>query len=447
MGKYFGTDGIRGEANNILTPSLAFKIGKAAAFVMSRSLNRRAVFLIGKDTRISGDMLEAALTAGICSAGGDVFIAGVIPTPAIAFFVKNSDLYDSGIVISASHNPFYDNGIKFFDTNGCKLNDNIENEIEHYIQNEQSIKLPKPNEIGTRQIKLNAINEYKDFLKKSLDTQSLKGFKIVIDCANGATSEVAPMVFKELFADLVVVFDKPNGTNINENCGSTHMERLQKEVKDQKADLGIAYDGDGDRTLLVDENGQLIDGDKIMFIVANYLQKQNKLKNKGFVATVMSNYGLIQAAKEKDIKLELSNVGDRYVLEKIIEKDYNFGGEQSGHIIFFDYNTSGDGIFTSIQLLNIMQKTNEKLSKLANEMNTMPQVLVNVKVSDNKKNDYLTNKVICDKIKEVEKHLENSGRILVRASGTEPLIRIMIEGMNKDYIIEEANKIAMLLQA
>ncbi len=445
MGRLFGTDGVRGEANKDLTPELAFKIGKAAAFVLKKNKESLNV-LIGIDTRVSSNMLESALTAGMCSVGANVLTVGVLPTPAIAYLVRRYQM-DAGVVISASHNSFEDNGIKFFGENGYKLSDEIEDEIENYIFNKLD-DIPRANaeEIGFKESSQSAVKYYTEFLESCMEGMRLDGLNIALDCANGATYKSAPIIMKRLGANIKVINDKPNGLNINKNCGSTHMEGLQKFVIENKCDIGIAYDGDGDRCLVVDELGNILDGDQIMSICGNYLKKQGKLKKDTIVVTVMSNLGFFIMGEENNIKIEKSKVGDRYVLEKMLENNCNLGGEQSGHIIFLDYNTTGDGILTSLQLLRILKLKGKKLSEINKYMKVMPQVLLNAKVSNDKKYSYMDNITIRNEIKALEDKFANEGRILIRPSGTEPLIRVMLEGSDKDLMMEEAKRIVNLLE-
>lgn len=446
MVSLFGTDGVRGVANTELTPELAFNLGRAGAYVLTKDIKHSAKIIVGVDTRISCDMLESALVAGMCSVGAHVFVVGVIPTPGISHLIRQYNM-DAGVMISASHNPVKDNGIKFFNSEGYKLPDKLENEIEDIILNGLET-LPRPigENLGTKKILPNAIDDYVAFLKETVKDINLSGIKIGIDCANGATYKVGPLVLSSLGAKIFPIHNEPNGININKDCGSTHMESLVRHVKENNLDIGIAFDGDGDRCLVVDENGSILDGDQIMSICGNFLKDKNLLNKDTIVATVMSNLGFFIMGKENNINIEKTDVGDRYVLECMLENGYNFGGEQSGHIIFLDYNTTGDGILTSLQLLKIMKLTNEKLSKLNFQMRVMPQVLVNAKVSNNKKYNYSLNNTINQEISNLEKKFEGRGRVLIRPSGTEPLIRVMIEGEDEIMINEEANKIAQLLE-
>jgi len=424
VAKIFGTDGVRGQANSELTPELAFKLGRAAAHILNPENHKKAI-VIGKDTRISGDMLESALIAGICSVGVNVFKLGVMPTPGIAYLTRKLEAM-AGVVISASHNPAGDNGIKFFNHQGFKLPDEIEEQIEETIANGME-KIPYPinADIGRVEYIHDGIELYKEFLKGTVDLD-LTGLKVVVDCANGAGYQVTPSLLRELGAEVISIFDRPDGLNINANCGSTHLEALQEAVLKYKAHLGIAHDGDSDRTLAVDELGNVVDGDRILVICGLALKKQGRLKGNRVVVTVMSNLGLKQAFEKEGIYVEETKVGDRYVLERMLEKGAVLGGEQSGHIIFLDYNTTGDGILTALKLLEVIKKSGRPLSELAQQMERLPQVLVNTRVKD--KNSWENNARIQKVIQEAEAKLGKRGRILVRASGTEPLIRVMAEG-------------------
>ncbi|MDE6357854.1 MAG: phosphoglucosamine mutase [Eubacteriales bacterium] len=445
MGKYFGTDGVRGVANTELTPEFVYKLGRASAYVLTKQEKHSPTIIVGMDTRISGDMLEASLISGMCSVGAKVICIGIIPTPAVAYLIRKYNA-DAGVVISASHNPFKDNGIKFFNNKGFKLSDELENEIENIIDNKfNEIPYYEAENIGYKEINENANIDYVEFLASSINGD-FEGINLIIDCANGATYKTAPILFEKLKANTTSIFKEPNGTNINANCGSTHMETLCQKVKAGKFDLGIAFDGDGDRCLAVDENGEIVDGDCIMAICANYLKEQGKLKNDTIVATVMSNLGLFLMGKEKNIEILKANVGDRYVLEEMLKNGHNFGGEQSGHIIFLDYNTTGDGILTAIQLINIIKNTGKKLSELKKIVNILPQVLVNAKVDNKKKYDYLKNDDIKNAISQLEKKFEGEGRVLIRPSGTEPLIRVMIEGKDQNILEKEAKLLAQFIE-
>lgn len=442
MGKLFGTDGVRGLANSDLTPELAYRLGRvAAALLKKQKPGLRTAIVLGKDTRISGAMLEAALAAGVCSSGVDVYLAGVIPTPAIAYLTRKLQVC-SGVVISASHNPFADNGIKFFNEQGYKLPDELEDQIEELVL-QKEVPLPRPtgSELGKIIPLEKAVDDYVNFLKEKLPV-SLKGLKIVVDCAHGAVSEVAPRVYRELGAQVISINDLPTGTNINEKCGSTHLASLQEAVLKYGADVGIAHDGDGDRVIAVDENGKEVNGDKILVICGLALQAAGKLQEK-VVVTVMSNLGLKKAFQQAGVHVYETKVGDRYVLEKMLETGTILGGEQSGHIIFTRYNTTGDGILTALTLLGVIVESGKKLSALAAQMETYPQVLLNVKVADK---DWEKHPAIRQAITAGEQELGGDGRILVRPSGTEPLIRVMAEGKDEKQLKEIAGRIGKIIE-
>ena len=444
MGRLFGTDGVRGLANSELTCKLAFELGQAGAYVLTMAKHKPRI-LIGRDTRISGDMLEAALIAGICSVGAEAIVAGVIPTPAVAYLTRHYGA-DAGVVISASHNTMEYNGIKFFDSSGYKLPDELENRIEAIIlDGAEEMPVPTGVELGRRVRVRNAVRDYVNFLKGTIDTD-LEGLKIVLDCANGAAYEAAPMVFGSLGAEVITTYHTPDGTNINDYCGSTHPEKLQTLVLETGADVGLAFDGDADRLIAVSEHGNLVDGDQIMYICSMDMKERGLLKQNTVVGTVMSNLGLDIALKNDGCRLEKTKVGDRYVLEKMLEKDYNFGGEQSGHIIFLDYNTTGDGILTALQLLGVIKRSGKTLSELASGMKKYPQVLVNASVSEKKKHDYKDDELIQEEIQKIEERFQEEGRVLIRPSGTEPVIRVMIEGANQREIEEEAVRLAKLIE-
>lgn len=445
MGKFFGTDGVRGVANVELTPELAYRVGRAGAYVLTKQTNHAAKIVVGMDTRISGDMLEAALIAGICSVGAHAVSMGVVPTPGVAHLVRKYQA-DAGVVISASHNPVQDNGIKFFNSQGFKLRDDIELEIESYMT-ELWDEIPRPmgDAVGAKEVCHSAVDDYVDFVTSTTDIK-LDGIKLAIDCANGATYKAAPLAFERLGAEVRAIHREPDGLNINANCGSTHLESLADFVKKTGADIGIAFDGDGDRCLAVDENGEVVDGDVIMAICGNYLKECGKLKNDTIVATVMSNLGLFIMGEKNHINIERTKVGDRYVLECLLEKGDCFGGEQSGHIIFFDYNTTGDGILTAIQLLTTLKKTGKSLAQAKTIMEVLPQVLVNARVDNKKKNDYLSNETIRSEIEKLEAKFAGDGRVLIRPSGTEPIVRVMIEGRDKAVLKEEAERLARLIE-
>lgn len=445
MAKLFGTDGVRGVANLELTPKIAYNLGRAGAFVLSGFLKHKSKILIGKDTRISGDLLEAALTSGICSVGVDVDLVGVIPTPGIAYLAKKNN-YDAGIMISASHNPFYDNGIKFFNRNGYKLSDEMENKIEEIIF-DKSDNLPKitHEKIGSVNYKYNLLDDYADFLESSFSGLDLSNFKIALDCANGATFKIAARIFKNLGARVYVINNQPDGININLNCGSTHIDGLIKFVFENNCDIGFGFDGDGDRCLIVDSNGKIIYGDEILSIIGCYMKSKKILKQNTIVTTIMSNLGLFMVGKKEKINIIKTKVGDRYILEEMLKDDYNLGGEQSGHIILSDYNTTGDGILTALYISKIMFESGGKICDL-NNMQVMPQVLVNAKVSNIKKNDYLSNIEIRNAIKSLENEFGEAGRIVIRPSGTEPVIRVMLEGQNKNLLDQAAMNLANLIE-
>lgn len=448
MGELFGTDGIRGVANTELTPELAFKVGMAAARVLAAKNGKSPKILVGMDTRRSGTMLEAALVAGITSAGGDAVCAGVIPTPGVAYLTKKYGL-DAGAVISASHNPFADNGIKFFGSEGYKFNDETELEIEKLILNPDTLKMPRPSGggVGVRFEAEEAVDDYVEFLKSLADTDGLSGISVALDCANGATYKAGPVLFFELGANVSVISNEPDGENINLRCGSTHLEALQKQVLEYETDIGIAFDGDGDRCLAVDENGDTVDGDEIMAIIGNYLKEQGMLPHNTITVTVMSNLGFMLMGKEKGISIVQTKVGDRYVLEEMQDKGYMLGGEQSGHILQLNRATTGDGLLTALTLVTIMKKTGKKLSELKRVMEKFPQVLVNASVPNEKKNKCLENSDVINAISALESKFEGQGRVLVRPSGTEPLVRVMIEGRDLSEITREAELLAKMLES
>lgn len=445
MGKLFGTDGVRGIANTELTGELAYNLGRAGAYVLTKEKAHAPRILVGMDTRISGDMLESALVAGMCSVGAHAVLAGVIPTPAVAYLVRKYK-FDAGVVISASHNPMEYNGIKFFNSNGYKLRDELENEIEDILLNNMDV-LPQPtgSTVGTKSLSEDAIEDYITFLTKSTNVK-LNGIKVALDCANGASYKAGPIAILNLGASMCIIHNEPDGTNINANCGSTHIDDLKKFVVENGADIGFAFDGDADRCLAVDEKGNLIDGDKILAICGLNMKKKGILKNDIIVGTVMTNLGLNIMAKENGLNIEQTNVGDRYVLKRMIEKGYNLGGEQSGHIIFLDHNTTGDGILTAIQLLTVLKESGKKASELASVMEQMPQVLVNARVNNAKKNSYMDVAEIKDAIDALSAKFENEGRVLIRTSGTEPLVRVMIEGKDINVMQQEAEKLAKLIE-
>ncbi len=445
MNKLFGTDGVRGTANTEpMTIETVLKLGKAASAILANGKAHHK-FVVGKDTRLSGYMFEMALTAGITSMGGDVILTGPFPTPGIAFLTTEIKA-DVGIVISASHNPYQDNGIKFFGPDGYKLSDTIEMEMEKLVLSESNIRPSLPDErIGKAYRLSDAAGRYIVSLKHSFPKHlSLSGIRIVIDCANGATYKIAPTVFQELGATIAVISTSPNGKNINHNCGSTHPEFLLAAVKKYKADVGIAFDGDGDRAILCDEKGNIIDGDAILAMSAVEMKKEGRLKGNGVVATVMSNIGLELALKKEGIRLVRAKVGDRYVLENMLKEGYILGGEQSGHVIFGEYTTTGDGIITALQVLSLMVLFGKKLSEIAKIMDRYPQVIVNVKVS--KKVPFSSIPEIEKTIQMVSNNLRDTGRVLVRYSGTEPVARVMIEGQDQKLIQTYASGIAEVIR-
>lgn len=442
MSRLFGTDGVRGLVNEFLTPELAYHLGRAAASYFGQSVDR-PTFLIGRDTRISGGMLENALASGICAVGGDVIILGEAPTPAIAYLVRQKGC-TAGVVISASHNPYPDNGIKFFDGNGFKLPDAVEDEIEKLCIASADDCLPRPTkgDIGQIFYHQDWVEEYVNFVVSTSDM--LTGLKVVYDGAHGAASYVGPKILRQLGAEVVAINVTPTGTNINDNAGSTHLEGLQEAVLREGAQVGIANDGDADRCLMVDEKGQVLDGDQIMLLCGLHLKEQGKLKENMIVGTVMSNIGFHKAAKELGMQTCSTAVGDRYVLEKMLADGYSIGGEQSGHVIFLDYNSTGDGLLTAVQTLSIMKEKGKSLSELAGLMTKYPQLLVNVRVLT--KAGWETNTAIQDVIREAEEELGSNGRILVRPSGTEPLIRVMAEGPDQDQLDELCNRIGDVIR-
>ena len=442
MSRLFGTDGVRGLVNEFLTPELAYHLGRAAASYFGQSVER-PTFLIGRDTRISGGMLENALASGICAVGGDVIILGEAPTPAIAYLVRQKGC-TAGVVISASHNPYPDNGIKFFDGNGFKLPDAVEDEIEKLCIASADDCLPRPTkgDIGQIFYHQDWVEEYVNFVVSTSDM--LTGLKVVYDGAHGAASYVGPKILRQLGAEVVAINVTPTGTNINDNAGSTHLEGLQEAVLREGAQVGIANDGDADRCLMVDEKGQVLDGDQIMLLCGLHLKEQGKLKENMIVGTVMSNIGFHKAAKELGMQTCSTAVGDRYVLEKMLAEGYSIGGEQSGHVIFLDYNSTGDGLLTAVQTLSIMKEKGKSLSELAGLMTKYPQLLVNVRVLT--KAGWETNTAIQDVIREAEEELGANGRILVRPSGTEPLIRVMAEGPEQEQLDELCHRIGHVIR-
>ena len=446
MSRLFGTDGVRGVANKELTPLLAMQLGQAGASVLTKETSHKPTIMVGCDTRISGDMLANALMAGVCSVGANAVYVGVVPTPAVAYLTRKNHM-DAGVVISASHNPVEFNGIKFFDANGYKLPDAMEDEIEAIIKNDmKDLAFPTGTEIGSITYRTDAREDYVKHATEAIPVD-LHGMKIVADCAEGASYYTSVEALKLLGADVVAIHNNPDGTNINAGCGSTHMEELMERVKAEKADVGLAFDGDADRMLAVDEKGNKVDGDQIMGIVGNYLKEQKKLKKDTIVATVMSNLGFFLMGEKQGIHMEQTKVGDRYVLERMRQIGANLGGEQSGHVIFLDENTTGDGLLSALHLLQVLVDTKKPLSELATIMEVLPQALVNAKVPNDKKNSYMENPQIADAIDALTKKFAGEGRVLIRPSGTEPLVRVMIEGRDQNRIQEEAEKLAALIES
>lgn len=444
MGRLFGTDGVRGVANSELTPELAFNLGKAGASVL-RKENRRPIIVIGKDTRVSGDMLENALTAGILAVGGNVIKVGVIPTPAVAYLVKHYKA-DAGIVISASHNPFEYNGIKFFNSEGYKLDDSIEEKIEDLIIRNIDTNLHSTGEDLGRCLEAedSAIELYCKFLLSTIDRR-LDGMKIVLDCANGASFKTAPKVYRELGAEVITIGDNPNGININDKIGSTHPEKLQQKVVETGADLGLAFDGDADRLIVVDERGMIIDGDKTICICAKMLKESDELVNNKVTATVMSNLGFHKYIKSLGAEVEVTGVGDRYVLESMLQTGCIIGGEQSGHIIFLNHTTTGDGTLSSLQFVKAVIESGKRPSELSSEIEIFPQVLVNASITNENKKIYMNDIEIKSEISRIENLMAGEGRVLIRPSGTEPLVRVMIEGQDVEKIHELAESLADMI--
>lgn len=449
MRKYFGTDGIRRIANTELTPELVYKVAKAGAYVLSKHTDHAPTIFIGRDTRISGTLIESAMIAGFLSYGANVKILGVMPTPAVAYLTKRFKA-DASVVISASHNTFEFNGVKYFSNKGMKIPDELEEEIEEIMDSGKIDELTAVNDkIGVSEIRTDLLDEYVYFFRKNfeeeLEVLDKENFVVAIDTANGATSVVAEKVFKVLGIKYHILNNNPDGININDNCGSTHLEGLKDFVVKNKCSLGIAYDGDGDRCLAVDENGNEIDGDKILAVLSNYLKSKGKLNKNTVVATVMSNLGLSKYSKENELSYIQTKVGDRYVLEEMLKNGYNLGGEQSGHVICLDYNPTGDGILTSLMLIRAILESGKTASQATSIMKAYPQVLINAKVSSDKKYDFDKNPEIKAEIQKLEKEFDGNGRVLIRASGTEPLVRVMIEGEDIKYIEQKAKQIADLI--
>lgn len=444
MTKYFGTDGVRGIANEELTPELAFKLGRIGSYVLAKEFEGTPKILIGRDTRISGVMLESALLAGILSTGVEVMTLGVISTPGVAYLTRVMNA-TGGVMISASHNPMEDNGIKFFGADGYKLTEAQEKEFEELLNAEEDT-LPRPTgaDVGSITEYFEGGHKYIQYLKQTVD-EDFTDIHVAIDCAHGATSSLATHVFADLEADISTIGASPNGVNINDGVGSTHPEKLAELVKEKEAHIGLAFDGDGDRIIAVDENGNIVDGDKILFILGRYLKSIGRLKADTIVSTIMSNLGFYKAVQKHDMKSVKTAVGDKYVVEEMRENGYNLGGEQSGHIVLLDYNTTGDGLLTGLQLVNIMKVTGKTLSELASEMTVYPQELINVRVTD--KHAVTENEKVAAVIAEVEKEMEGNGRVLVRASGTEPLVRVMVEAPTHEECEQYVRKIVEVVQA
>ena len=444
MKKYFGTDGVRGIANDELTPELAFKLGRIGSYVLTKESQNKPRVLVGRDTRISGYMLESALIAGVLSTGVEVMTLGVISTPGVAYLTRVMNA-DAGVMISASHNPVEDNGIKFFGADGYKLTDEQEEEIETLL-NEQEDTLPRPTgaNVGSVMEYFEGGHKYIQYLMQSVE-EDFTGLHVAVDCAHGATSTLATRIFADLDADISTMGSSPNGLNINEGVGSTHPEKLAEFVLDKEANIGLAFDGDGDRLIAVDELGKIVDGDQIMFIIGRYLHSVGRLKSGTIVSTIMSNLGFYKALTEYGMTSIQTAVGDKYVVEEMKKGDYNFGGEQSGHIVFLDYNTTGDGLLTGLQLVNIMKATGRKLSDLASEMTIFPQQLINVRVTD--KNAVTANTEVAKIIAEVEKEMAGNGRVLVRPSGTEPLVRVMVEAETEEDCKRHVDRIVAVVEA
>ena len=444
MGRMFGTDGVRGVAGAELTIELATQLGQAGAFVLTQEKEHQPTLIVGCDTRISGGMLASALMAGICSVGANAIYVGVLPTPAVAYLTRRHKV-DAGVMISASHNPMEFNGIKFFNGDGYKLSDELEDEIEALIKNHmKDVTLPIGSGVGRIDYRFDIRDKYVEFIKKCVPV-NLHGLKIVADCAEGAAYYTSVKALRELGADLIAIHTNPDGTNINANCGSTHMDELKARVVYEKADIGLAFDGDADRLLAVDEKGNLVDGDQLMAICGNYMKQKGTLKKDTIVVTVMSNLGFTVMGQKNGIHVEKTKVGDRYVLENMRENGYNIGGEQSGHIIFLDDNTTGDGLLSALHVLQVMVDTRKKLSELAAVMEIYPQALVNAKVPNHKKEHYMEYAEIEEAISRLEKKFNGEGRVLIRPSGTEPLVRVMIEGKNQQDIDKEARELAELI--
>lgn len=445
MGKLFGTDGVRGIANTELTPELAYSLGKAGAYILTKDNRHRPKIVIAKDTRLSGDMLSCALEAGLLSMGANVIDIGILPTPAVAYLIKYYKA-DAGVVISASHNPYEYNGIKFFNALGYKLDDSLEAEIEDIILNNKDTEAPLTGaDLGRKFVMETALEDYVNFLTSTVNL-TFDNLKVVIDCANGASYKSAEMALKRLGTHVISIHNDPNGININRNCGSTHPEDLQKKVVELNADLGLAFDGDADRLIAIDEFGNVVDGDIVIYILAKMLKQSNKLTNNLVVTTVMSNIGFHNAIKNMGCLLETSDVGDRYVLERMLNKGSIIGGEQSGHIIFLEHTTTGDGILSALQLLQAIRHSNKSLSQLAKDVTIYPQVLVNAQVKNENKFIYNQDTIVSEAIRDLEYKMIDDGRVLIRPSGTEPLIRVMLEGKDKVKIQNLATELAEIIE-
>lgn len=441
MGRLFGTDGVRGIANKELTPELAMNLGRAAATVLAVNSRRRPLFVVGMDTRISSEMLSNAITAGLCSVGADVLILGVVPTPAVAYLIGKYKA-DAGIMISASHNSAEFNGIKMFSGDGYKLPDVLEEQIEEIVLNEiKSSEVLIGGDVGKVTYMNSAIKDYVDHLKSTVPN-SLDGLKIAVDCANGSASVVAEELMKQLGADATILYDKPDGININEGCGSTHIENLSKYVVENKMDLGVAFDGDADRCLCVDENGELIDGDQVMAICSLDMKERGRLAKNTVIGTILTNLGFIKYCEANGINFIATKVGDKFVLEEMLLEEYNFGGEQSGHVIFRDFATTGDGELTAIQLLSLVKRSGKKLSELSRVMKKYPQISINVNVTNDGKVKFYTNTAVKESIETAKEELGDKGRIVVRPSGTEPKIRVMVECNDEELMNKVANEVA-----
>ncbi|MDR1209620.1 MAG: phosphoglucosamine mutase [Clostridiales bacterium] len=446
MGKLFETDGVRGLSNVELTPELALNLGRAGAYVLTKHNDKKPKIIVGRDTRVSGHMLEAALVAGMTSVGAEAVCVGVIPTPAIAYLVRAGG-YDAGIMITASHNPFYDNGIKFIDQRGFKLSDDIEIEIEGYIFNGMSgIPRGSGDQVGRRREDGAARRAYIDHLKSVVAPDNLTGLRVALDCANGAAFSVATSVFRELGASVVVIGDDPDGANINRDCGSTHIGALSRFTVKSAADVGFAFDGDADRLITIDERGGVVDGDMYLSIVGNHMKDEGLLRHNTIVTTIMANMGFMEMAKERGITLETTKVGDRYVLAKMLRRGHNLGGEQSGHIIFLDHATTGDGILSALMLCKVLKARRAPLTTINAYMTVYPQVLMNASVPNEKKYLYVDNEAITAAITDCENAFAGRGRVLIRPSGTEPLVRVMLEGKEIDEIRAWAERLKALIE-